>query len=96
MPRPWILMSPSSRGIGLHMTRRILQNTSAPVVATARKGVEDARREILEGLDGVDEDRLHVLALDVLGMPVFHHWFETRKPSSFRSFAAKEEQIRLT
>jgi len=64
---PWALISPASRGIGLALTRRVLQTTNVPVVATARKDPDKAREEILKGLDGVDEGRLEVLRVDVLG-----------------------------
>jgi NAD(P)-dependent dehydrogenase (short-subunit alcohol dehydrogenase family) len=64
---PWSLVSPASRGIGFALARQILQTTTAPVVATARKDIAKTKNELLEGLD-VDEKRLSVLELDVLGM----------------------------
>jgi NAD(P)-dependent dehydrogenase (short-subunit alcohol dehydrogenase family) len=64
---PWSLISPASRGIGFALARRVLQTTNAPVVATARKDLDKTKEELLEGL-GVDENRLRVLKLDVLGM----------------------------
>ncbi len=64
--RPWALVSPASRGIGLQLARRILQTTNVPVVATARKELDRVKSEILDGLK-VDESRLDVLNLDVLG-----------------------------
>ncbi|KAJ2904859.1 hypothetical protein MKZ38_007051 [Zalerion maritima] len=71
MYRPWILISPSSRGIGFALTRRVLLTTNAPVVATARKNLDEVKAEILHGLrDGKDADavgrRLEVLKLDFL------------------------------
>ena len=63
---PWSLISPASRGIGFALARRVLQITNAPVVATARKDLNKTKEELLEGL-GVDEKRLTVLKLDVLG-----------------------------
>lgn len=65
--QPWALVSPASRGIGLELTRRLLQTTNVPVVATARKDVDQTRKNVLSGLQGVKEDRLHVVKLDVLG-----------------------------
>ncbi|TVY59064.1 putative oxidoreductase [Lachnellula cervina] len=62
---PWTLVSPASRGIGFHLTRHLLRNTSLPVVATARKDVEGVRKSMLEGLKDVDQERLKVLSLDV-------------------------------
>jgi NAD(P)-dependent dehydrogenase (short-subunit alcohol dehydrogenase family) len=66
---PWSLISPASRGIGFALARRVLQTTNAPVVATARKDLDKTKEELLEGL-GIDESRLRVLKLDVLGMLV--------------------------
>ena len=65
--QPWALVSPASRGIGLELARRLLQTTKVPIVATARKDLDQTRENILHGLDGVSEDRLHVLKVDVLG-----------------------------
>jgi NAD(P)-dependent dehydrogenase (short-subunit alcohol dehydrogenase family) len=63
---PWSLISPASRGIGFALARRILQTTNAPVVATARKDLDQTKEELLQGT-GIDESRLTVLKLDVLG-----------------------------
>lgn len=65
--QPWALVAPASRGIGLELARRLLQTTKVPVVATARKDLDQTRENVLSGLDGVSEDRLHVLKIDVLG-----------------------------
>ena len=65
--QPWALVSPASRGIGLELARRLLQTTKVPIVATARKDLDQTRENVLQGLDGVNEDRLHVLKIDVLG-----------------------------
>jgi NAD(P)-dependent dehydrogenase (short-subunit alcohol dehydrogenase family) len=64
---PWSLISPASRGIGFALAKRVLQTTNAPVVVTARKDLDKTKEELLAGL-GVDESRLKVLKLDVLGM----------------------------
>ncbi|KAI6985858.1 NAD(P)-binding protein [Hortaea werneckii] len=64
--QPWAFVSPSSRGIGLELARRLLQTTKVPVVATARKDLEQTREHALQGLKDVNEDRLHVLKVDVL------------------------------
>ncbi|WPG97577.1 NAD(P)-binding protein [Acrodontium crateriforme] len=64
--QPWALITPASRGIGLEFARQLLQNTKLPVLATARKDLDQARENILTGLENVKEDRLHVLKLDVL------------------------------
>lgn len=66
MSKPWLLVSPASRGIGLQLARRLLKTTDLPVVATARKDLASTSEQILNGLD-VDEWRLEVLKLDVSG-----------------------------
>ncbi|KAF2749077.1 NAD(P)-binding protein [Sporormia fimetaria CBS 119925] len=66
--KPWALVTPASRGIGLALTREILRTTTIPVVATARTHIPETKSKILEGLD-VDEKRLTVLPLDVLDEP---------------------------
>lgn len=66
--QPWALVTPASRGIGLELARRLLITTNIPVVATARKDLDQTRENVLTGLKNVKEDRLHVLKVDVLGM----------------------------
>lgn len=68
--QPWALVSPASRGIGLELARRLLQTSKVPVVATARKDLDQTKENVLSGLSGVDERRLHVVKLDVLGKMV--------------------------
>ncbi|KAK5174905.1 uncharacterized protein LTR77_000041 [Saxophila tyrrhenica] len=65
--QPWALVTPASRGIGMELARRLLQTTNVPVVATARKDLDQTRENVLKGLDGVREDRLGVVKVDVLG-----------------------------
>ena len=70
--QPWALVTPASRGIGLELARRLLQTTNVPVIATARKDLDQTKENVLQGLKGqdgkdVDETRLSVLAVDVLG-----------------------------
>jgi NAD(P)-dependent dehydrogenase (short-subunit alcohol dehydrogenase family) len=67
--QPWALITPASRGIGFALTRRVLQTTNIPVVATARKDLDQTKEELLDGLDDVDSSRLTILNLDVLGIP---------------------------
>ncbi|KAE9966564.1 hypothetical protein EG328_009607 [Venturia inaequalis] len=64
--QPWALVTPASRGIGFHLTRRILQTTNCPVVATSRKNQDETKEKLLDGLKDVQESRLTVLPLDVL------------------------------
>ncbi len=71
LPQPWILVTPSSQGIGLALTRRLLKTTRLPIIATARTDIQDAREQILEGLD-VMENRVEVLKMDVTGTVSFH------------------------
>lgn len=69
MSRPWILISPASRGIGHHLARHLLRTTTLPILATARSNPDATRANLLA--DGnIDDaaaasDRLHVLPLDV-------------------------------
>ena len=65
--QPWALVTPASRGIGLELARRLLQTTTVPLVATARKDLDQTRENVLSGLKDVSEERLHVLKVDVLG-----------------------------
>ncbi|KAK5128710.1 hypothetical protein LTR85_000043 [Meristemomyces frigidus] len=64
--QPWALVTPASRGIGLEFARRLLQYTNIPVVATARRDLDQTREHVLTGLADVQEDRLHVLRVDML------------------------------
>lgn len=64
MSKPWLLVSPASRGVGLQLARRLLKTTDLPVVATARRDLASTSEQILDGLD-VDKRRLEVLRLDV-------------------------------
>lgn len=66
----WTLVTPSSRGIGLALTRQLLKTTpaSVPVVATARSDLKGVKEKILSGLE-LDEShasRLDVQKCDVL------------------------------
>ncbi|KAI0174253.1 hypothetical protein BJ166DRAFT_511548 [Pestalotiopsis sp. NC0098] len=75
MSKPWIFVSPSSRGIGHAVTRHLLKHTSLPIVATCRSADTAATKASL--LDALGpacasqhevEDhasRLAVLRLDV-------------------------------
>lgn len=65
--QPWALICPTSRGIGLEVARRLLTTTELPIVATARKDLDQTREGILQGLKDVKEDRVKVLKVDVLG-----------------------------
>ncbi|KAI9755334.1 MAG: hypothetical protein M4579_004336 [Chaenotheca gracillima] len=65
---PWILTTPSSRGLGYALTRRLLRTTNLPIVATARQDPEKIKEALLKdvGLSGAEgEKRLDVLKVDV-------------------------------
>lgn len=67
MSSPWIFICPSSRGIGHALTRRLLQTTSLPILASTRRDPTSTKSSILDGLPG-DIDlapRLSVVNLDV-------------------------------
>ncbi|TKA63838.1 hypothetical protein B0A55_10838, partial [Friedmanniomyces simplex] len=89
--RPWALVTPASRGIGLELARRLLQTTNVPVVATARKDTDQTKENLLSGLQGVEEDRLHVLKLDVLDEQTIHD--AAAKASAL--FPTKESYLHL-
>ncbi|KAL8664764.1 MAG: hypothetical protein Q9202_002767 [Teloschistes flavicans] len=74
--KPWILTTPASRGIGLQLARRLLNTTDLPVVATARKNIDETKAQILKDLD-VDSTRLSVFELDVTGLSL--HQFKPRQ-----------------
>ena len=77
MSKPWALITPASRGIGLHLARHLLKTTSAPVIATAREDLDGTKQQILRNLD-VDKERLEVLKLDVTGPFPFSFSFPFR------------------
>ncbi|KAI0885958.1 NAD(P)-binding protein [Annulohypoxylon maeteangense] len=77
MSKPWILVSPASRGIGHALTRHLLRTTTAPILATARSDLPGVRASILDSLSSSpstplskDEKtslskRLHLTHIDV-------------------------------
>ncbi|KAI9804992.1 MAG: hypothetical protein M1833_006295 [Piccolia ochrophora] len=65
---PYILTTPSSRGLGFAMTRHLLRHTSLPVIATARSEPGRVRESLLEGLNSKSVGgRLDVQKVDVTG-----------------------------
>lgn len=77
MSRPWVLITPASRGIGFYLTRHLLAHTppSLPLVATCRRReeVEALRRRLLGPCStpsSQNEKRLTVLPLDVTKEPI--------------------------
>ncbi|KAI3397340.1 hypothetical protein diail_10998 [Diaporthe ilicicola] len=67
MSRPWILVCPSSRGLGHVLTRHLLRNTTAPILATARGDPAGVKDRLLEDIkhDREAAGRLHMVQLDV-------------------------------
>ncbi|KFA49756.1 hypothetical protein S40293_01390 [Stachybotrys chartarum IBT 40293] len=69
MSAPWIFVCPTSRGIGHALTRRLLQSTSLPILATTRSAdPAAAKAALLDGLPGDTEDiapRLSLVRCDV-------------------------------
>ncbi|KAI2469726.1 NAD(P)-binding protein [Annulohypoxylon bovei var. microspora] len=79
MSKPWILVSPASRGIGHALTRHLLRTTTAPILATARSDLPGVRASILDSLfsspsppafskDALSK-RLHLAEVDVTHEP---------------------------
>lgn len=68
MSRPWILLCPSTRGLGHALTKHLLRTTSLPILATARSDPREAKDALLSSL-GNDKSnassRLHVARVDV-------------------------------
>ena len=69
--KPWCLVSPASRGIGLALTRHLLLSTKVPIVATLRASPETdmkaSEERFRESLDvGDAQARLYVHEADVL------------------------------
>ena len=63
---PFALVCPSTRGLSLALTRRLLCNTNLPVYATYRSGSPLAvAKDILSPLKNVEESRLNMLPLDL-------------------------------
>jgi NAD(P)-dependent dehydrogenase (short-subunit alcohol dehydrogenase family) len=64
---PFIFVGPASRGLGLALTRHLLQNTHLPVYATHRSGDPDGvRARIVSQLDPkISYGRLRLLHMDL-------------------------------
>ncbi|KAI0458066.1 short-chain dehydrogenase/reductase-like protein [Xylaria acuta] len=74
MSKPWIFVSPSSRGIGNALTAHLLRRTTLPILATARSSdlsavkkslVAASSRGMQKNNPEDDASRLHVTHLDV-------------------------------
>ena len=70
MSKPFILITPATRGLSLALVRHYLKTTNLPVYATHRSGsTEDNHKNILSSLSGVDGNRLNLLRLDLTSEP---------------------------
>ncbi|KAI1309695.1 short-chain dehydrogenase/reductase-like protein [Xylaria venustula] len=73
MSKPWIFVSPASRGIGHALTAHLLRTTTLPILATARSDLAGVKESLVatatsHGKPWSSEDqvpRLHVTHLDV-------------------------------
>ena len=67
MSSPWIFICPSSRGIGHALTRRLLQTTSLPILATTRRDPSSTKASLLQDLPKAEDlaPRLSLVSLDV-------------------------------
>ena len=67
MSIPWIFIAPCSRGIGHALTRRLLQTTSLPILATTRHDTSSTKDSLLSDLPQAEDiaPRLSVVNLDV-------------------------------
>lgn len=65
-PYPFAFVCPSTQGISLALTRRLLLGTDLPVYATYRSGSpKEVARDILSPLKDVDDSRLTLIPLDL-------------------------------
>ncbi|KAI8632949.1 short-chain dehydrogenase/reductase-like protein [Xylariaceae sp. FL1651] len=79
MSKPWVFISPSSRGIGHALTAHLLRSTTLPILATARFDLSGVKASLLDAYAAAShttqssrEDaasRLHVTFLDVTDEP---------------------------
>ncbi|KAI1424565.1 short-chain dehydrogenase/reductase-like protein [Xylaria sp. FL1777] len=76
MSKPWIFISPSSRGIGHALTAYLLRTTTLPILATARSDLAGVKESLVKASTTSDNNstpssfedyatRLHVTHLDV-------------------------------
>ncbi|KAI1466598.1 NAD(P)-binding protein [Daldinia caldariorum] len=107
MSKPWILVSPASRGIGHALTRHLLRTTSAPILATARTDLPGLRASVLDDLyppsphESTREkneaaiasasERLHVARVDVADEATL----ESASADAARLFPPETHHLRL-
>ncbi|KAI6088435.1 NAD(P)-binding protein [Hypoxylon rubiginosum] len=106
MSKPWILVSPASRGIGHALTRHLLRTTTAPILVTTRTDLPGVRASILDSLESSPSsslssssqapipsasERLHVTELDVEHEPTV----QAAAAEAARLFPAKTHHLHL-
>jgi NAD(P)-dependent dehydrogenase (short-subunit alcohol dehydrogenase family) len=95
MSRPWILVCPSSRGIGHALTRHLLRTTTAPILATARRDPSAVKELLLDGIgnghDAAQRERLTVVQADVTDEPTV----EAASLEAARLFPRETHHLRL-
>lgn len=93
MSRPWILVCPSSRGIGHALTRHLLRNTTVPILATARRDPSAVKDLLLDDIkhDTAARDRLTVVEVDVTDEPTV----EAASREAARLFPHDTHHLRL-
>lgn len=67
MTSPWIFICPASRGIGHALTRRLLQTTTLPILATTRRDSSSTKSSILADMPNAQDiaPRLSLVYADV-------------------------------
>ncbi|ROV94227.1 hypothetical protein VSDG_05666 [Cytospora chrysosperma] len=98
MSRPWILVCPSSRGIGHALTRHLLRTTTAPILATARRDPSAVKELLLGGIGhghgddaAAQRERLTVVRADVTDEPTV----EAASLEAARLFPRETHHLRL-
>lgn len=99
MSRPWVLITPSSRGIGFYLTRHLLQRTALPILATCRQDPEGVKARLVENLplgptsssSSSYEKRLTVVPLDVTSEPTL----SSAAAQAARRFPPETHHLRL-
>jgi NAD(P)-dependent dehydrogenase (short-subunit alcohol dehydrogenase family) len=76
MSRPWILLCPSTRGLGHALAKHLLRTTTLPILATARSDPSAAKDRLLEAIredSSNASSRLHVAHVDVTSEESVRH-----------------------
>lgn len=95
MSRPWILITPASRGIGHALTRHLLRNTTAPILATARTNLPAVKSSLLADLSPEAASRLQLVPLDVTDEASIAKAAETASSSAGGLFPSATHHLHL-